>query len=341
MQGQTAGDGAGGDGREAGRVDHRQVGIMFAATFRDLPSVDLSRQPNVGDQHVGDQAPAPCQRFFSVGCVDHLVPILAQRLDDEFSDERVVLDHQYSHRRLLNALRSDTNLERPNRRAVPARKSLASNATGLASGRVGFMARKLKIFETSLGFYDLAIAAPSMKAALEAWGADSNLFHQGVAKESHDPDVVAATMSKPGVVLRRPVGSDGPFKEHADLPTDLARDEPQRRPKRLRAKPKKRASPPVDDTAAHKAALAFEKEQKRRESERRKEEAAKQKERDRRQRAVAKAQAAFDEAKREHDERAAAIEVEREAVESKAQAEEALWQKQKEKLEAALRRARE
>ncbi|MET4035820.1 hypothetical protein ABIB94_007521 [Bradyrhizobium sp. JR7.2] len=46
------------------------------------------------------------------------------------------------------------------------------------------MARKLKTFQTSLGFYDLAVAAPSMKAALEAWGADSNLFHQGVAKET-------------------------------------------------------------------------------------------------------------------------------------------------------------
>ncbi len=40
------------------------------------------------------------------------------------------------------------------------------------------MARKLKTYQTSLGFFDLAIAAPSMKAALEAWGADSNLFHQ-------------------------------------------------------------------------------------------------------------------------------------------------------------------
>ena len=41
--------------------------------------------------------------------------------------------------------------------------------------------------QTSLGFFDLAIAAPSMKAALEAWGADSNLFHQGAAKQSDDP----------------------------------------------------------------------------------------------------------------------------------------------------------
>jgi hypothetical protein len=30
------------------------------------------------------------------------------------------------------------------------------------------MAKKLKTYETSLGFFDLAIAAPSMKADLEA-----------------------------------------------------------------------------------------------------------------------------------------------------------------------------
>src|ERR1700752_5115545 len=86
------------------------------------------------------------------------------------------------------------------------------------------MAKKLKTYQTSLGFFDLAIAAPSMKAALEAWGADSNLFHQGAAKESDDPDIIAATMAKPGVVLKRPVGSDGPFGESADLPTDLVDD---------------------------------------------------------------------------------------------------------------------
>src|SRR5271154_4738419 len=83
------------------------------------------------------------------------------------------------------------------------------------------MAKKLKTYETSLGFFEQAIAAPSMKAALEAWGADSNLFHQGAAKESEDQTVVAATMAKPDVVLKRPVGSSGAFKEHADLPTNL------------------------------------------------------------------------------------------------------------------------
>src|SRR3569623_1217943 len=85
--------------------------------------------------------------------------------------------------------------------------------------------RKLKTYQTSLGFYDQAVAAPSMKAALDAWGAKSNLFHQGIAKETDDPDIVAATMAAPGVVLRRPVGSDGAFTEHSELPTDLGGDE--------------------------------------------------------------------------------------------------------------------
>src|SRR3954466_9446237 len=86
----------------------------------------------------------------------------------------------------------------------------------------GPVARKLKTYQTSLGFFDLAIAAPSMKAALEAWGAESNLFHQGAAKQSDDGDVIAATLQAPGVVLKRPVGSSGPFKMHAELPIDIS-----------------------------------------------------------------------------------------------------------------------
>ena len=65
------------------------------------------------------------------------------------------------------------------------------------------MVRKLKTYQTSIGFFDLAVAAPSMKAALEIWGADSNLFHQGFAKETDDPAVVAVTTEHPGIVLRR------------------------------------------------------------------------------------------------------------------------------------------
>lgn len=157
------------------------------------------------------------------------------------------------------------------------------------------MARKLKTYQTSLGFFDLAIAAPSMKAALEAWGADSNLFHQGAAKESDDPDVIAATMKRPGVVLRRAVGSDGSFGEHAELPSDLG--DSGRSTKGAGAskgrKAKKPASRPVDKVAERKAAVAYGREQKRGELARAREEAALQKERERRQQAVDKAQAGW------------------------------------------------
>jgi hypothetical protein len=122
------------------------------------------------------------------------------------------------------------------------------------------MARKLKTYQTSLGFFDQAIAAPSMKAALEAWGADSNLFHQGAARESDDPDVIAATMAKPGVVLKRPVGSKGSFGEHAGLPTDLGRGGgPDKAARKAAArKPKTRPARPVDKAAEREAALAYE-----------------------------------------------------------------------------------
>jgi colicin import membrane protein len=58
--------------------------------------------------------------------------------------------------------------------------------------------KKLKSYVTSVSFFDLAIAAPSMKSALAAWGAQSNLFHQGIANQSDDPEVIAATMAHPG-----------------------------------------------------------------------------------------------------------------------------------------------
>ena len=192
------------------------------------------------------------------------------------------------------------------------------------------MAKKLKTYQTSLGFFDLAIAAPSMKAALEAWGAESNLFHQGAAKQSEDRDIVAATMAKPGIMLKRPVGSNGPFKEHAELPTDLG-DATARPSKAARKptnrKPKKTSSRPADKATEQKAAVAYEREQKRGDRKRAREEAARQKEREHRQQAVDKAQSALDKAEREHAERAGAIQAEADAIEKRAQAENACWKK--------------
>jgi hypothetical protein len=109
------------------------------------------------------------------------------------------------------------------------------------------MARKLKTYRTSLGFFDLAMAAPSMKAALEAWGADSNLFHQGVAMESHDPDVIAATLAKPGVVLRRPVGTTDLSANMPSCPPILAAED-QRKPPASRKAQRRRSLPLAPST---------------------------------------------------------------------------------------------
>jgi hypothetical protein len=180
-----------------------------------------------------------------------------------------------------------------------------------------------------------------MKAALEAWGADSNLFHQGAAKESKDPDVIAATIKKPGVVLKRPVGSDGSFDEHAELPTHLGDGERPVKAARKSGgrKATKPPSRPVDKAAERKAALLYEREQRNRERERAKQEGARQKERDRRQQAIDKAQAALDKAEREYAKRAAAIQAEMEALEKRTQAEDAGWKQERGRLEKALRRA--
>ena len=189
---------------------------------------------------------------------------------------------------------------------------------------------------------DLAIAAPSMKAALEAWGAGSNPFNQGIAKETDDPDVVAATMSKPGVVLKRPAGSNGRFAEHSDLPSDLESGE-NGAPGRRRAKPAKRgaakAAPELSERDARKAAADFEKEQQKREAEARRDEAAQAKKRERRDNAVAKAQASLDQARTEHEAKVSTIEAQRAALDKRTQDEEARWEKQRKKLEDALRRA--
>jgi hypothetical protein len=203
------------------------------------------------------------------------------------------------------------------------------------------MARKLKTYQTSLGFFDQAIAAPSMKAALEAWGADSNLFHQGAAKESHEADVVAATLAKPGVVLRRPIGTNRPFSEHAELPTELGAKPTKAASKSKGQKQKKVSTRAVDKATERKAALAYEQDHARRQRERAREEAVREKDRERRQQAFDKAQAALDKAEQSHAKRAAAIQAEVEALEKRSQTEDARWYKEKVRLEAALRRARE
>ena len=200
------------------------------------------------------------------------------------------------------------------------------------------MPRKLKTYQTSIGFFDLAIAAPSMKAAAEAWGSDTDVFKKGFAKETDDPEIVAAAMAKPGLLLRRPVGSNGRFSENAELPQidkftqNRARSQPKR---------KEPPAPKLDDKTARDAALEFEREQKRRDNARRKEERAREERQKLHEHAIEKAERSLEEGKQVHEANVKKIEKDRAAVDKRSQAEDARWGRQKKKLETALHRARD
>ena len=178
-----------------------------------------------------------------------------------------------------------------------------------------------------------------MKAALEAWGARSNLFHQGFAKEADDPKVIAATMAKPGIVLKRPVGTKETFRENAHLPTNLPATAPRSRQKQPPKTHKKSPSSKIEHKKAREAALRYEKEERERQRARQKEEVAQGKQRARRQHAVDKAEAALDDAKRDHEARVAVLDDQRAAIDKRAQAEDDRWRAARETLQASLKKA--
>jgi hypothetical protein len=180
-----------------------------------------------------------------------------------------------------------------------------------------------------------------MKAALEAWGSKSNLFHQGFAKEAQDSAIIVATMAQPGIVLRRAVGSNDTFKESAELPRSLGVRSVKQVATKATSTAKEPRSRKPNDKATIAAALSFEREEKRRERERQKELAAREKQRKQRELAIAKAETALQEAKRTHETKIEEIEDDRSALDRKLQAEDARWQKQRARLEAILVQARE
>jgi len=207
------------------------------------------------------------------------------------------------------------------------------------------VARKLKAFTTSAGFFDLAVSAPSMKAALEAWGAGANLFHQGFARQTGDPAIVKATMARPGIVLRRPVGTDQPFQEEAEASEapfeDAVAKRPEvRKPKAAQLKREPVAQRPPSRREEREAARAFEKERERRERQEQQEAAARRKEAARRDRALAAATASLEKAGARHAALVAEIDKARAALDAKADREAGRWRRERERLEEALRAAR-
>jgi colicin import membrane protein len=208
------------------------------------------------------------------------------------------------------------------------------------------MAKTLKTYITNLGFFELALAAPSMKAALEAWGLGHNAFHQGFARETHDARIVAATMAKPGLVLKRPVGSKGAFTENAALPKDwsISADAELPNLKKPKAeKPEKKSR--KTEKAGRAAIISFEKEKARREKERERQaardEAREEKDRVQRERAMEKAQGALDRAEARHQEAMAAIEKERDKLDRRARILRERWDEERKELNRARDQARD
>ena len=110
---------------------------------------------------------------------------------------------------------------------------------------------KIKVFTANLGFYETAVAARSQKMALAHWGVTRDLFREGSAKETHDPKAVAAAVHKVGMVVRRPIGSAGPFEERKEAEQALLKRFGTR--SRTAAKRPARARKPPPPRAAAKA----------------------------------------------------------------------------------------
>jgi hypothetical protein len=93
------------------------------------------------------------------------------------------------------------------------------------------MPQPLRVYRTHLGFYDAIVAAPSQKAALEAWGVRQNLFQKGMASVVGDDEIIRLARSKPGVVLRRMFGSKEKFAEKPRAPkaADIPKPEGRKR----------------------------------------------------------------------------------------------------------------
>ena len=196
------------------------------------------------------------------------------------------------------------------------------------------MVRKLKTFLTQSGFYDLAVAAPSMQAALDAWGFTHNAFHQGFAAQTEDPEIVAATLAAPGIVLKRAVGTSDPFQEHPAPPTSLPATAERPTPK-----PKKAAPPKPPRKNGRAAILSFEKAKAAREKKQARERRALERRHAARTSKVAAAQAQLEKARAVHEKRAAALEAERRKLDQRVDAETKAWNDAREKLEDAVRAA--
>lgn len=105
--------------------------------------------------------------------------------------------------------------------------------------------QKLKVYRTPIGFHDAYVAAPSQKAALQAWGSDANLFARGVAEQVTDPVLMKGPLAQPGKVIRKLRGTAE--EQLAALPKS-GRSPAKKKPARPK-KPPSRAALEAAETA--------------------------------------------------------------------------------------------
>ena len=131
--------------------------------------------------------------------------------------------------------------------------------------------KRMKVFQAQLGFYDTVVAAPSQAAALRAWGVHQNLFADGQAKITEDPQAIEAALAHPETPLKRAVGSTDPFGLEAKLPDVPDAPKPSKAVKlKVEAKPAPKPKPPADRsalTAAETALRKLDEDRKREEAE--------------------------------------------------------------------------
>ena len=121
------------------------------------------------------------------------------------------------------------------------------------------MARPLKVFKTHIGFYDLIVAAPSMKAAADAWGSRPTIFTQGFAAQTQEPDAVQAALAQPGQVLKRPHGQSGAYKAQPDalpVPKVSAKQKQAAKASEAARRHKEASQKKAEKAAERRAALA-------------------------------------------------------------------------------------
>lgn len=79
------------------------------------------------------------------------------------------------------------------------RRTSRTRYRGVAKAR---RTKRLKVYRTPIGFHDAYVAAPSQKAALEAWGAETNLFGRGIAEQVADPKLMKVPLEHPGHIVK-------------------------------------------------------------------------------------------------------------------------------------------